>query len=496
MAIEDFTTYTEVDEGADISVAAAKINYTELPRNVTSYVYKDKGAGYFSGDFEHKFSFKITAVNTGTAVPTTSVWLLSNDLNDTCHLGSTSKSFVHFYVRWNSGGDDYFLLRVMEDGVNVGSDPYYGWSLNVEYFIRITRDDDGGATNKGRYTAYIATTNYDDDGGDLVDTLIADSSAQQNDFRYIHGLNSYDDGVTNWMTGYVQNLDLLPTIDLIADIDIGLSCSGDLSCQKTVIGSTPITISSSAVSSIEREIDGQINVAISATGVLNRITKLQGQADIDLGANASLSIERNLIGESIVAISTNGTMKASVPLVGMSVIGLVISGSLLVAKNIVGVVSIATESVGNLEIERKLTGQIDISVTNVGDLVAGQIQPLVGMSVIGIDCLGDLIRQRGVLTITQIQIETLGEISRDRSLTGASPVDIIVSGVMNSTRLLTGSIDILTSVIGRMVVYQVLHGSIMIEIETNGALILLARPKPGWLVGVNTGSLNSVVMRL
>jgi len=493
MAIEDFTTYTEVDEAADITVAAAKIDFSTITQTVSSYVYKDMGVGHFSGDFEHRFTFKITA-DVGS-YPYVELYMLANAINNAYALEVADASFVKIEVV--GGTYDRLYLYIYENGVSVDSDNYVGNLKGTEYFARITRDDDGGPTNKGRYTFVLATGNYDDEGGSIVDTLIADSTAQQNDFRYIYGLSSYKNNAGGTSTtGYVQNLDLLPPIDLIAEIDIGLSCSGSLSCQKTVIGSTPITISSSAVSSIEREIDGQINVAIFATGVLNRITKLQGQADIDLGANASLSIERNLIGESIVAISTNGAMKADVPLVGMSVIGLVISGSLSVAKNIVGVVSFATESVGNLEIERKLTGQTNITISSIGDLVAGQIQPLVGMSVIGIDCLGDLIRQRGVLTITQIQIETLGEISRDRSLTGASPVDIIVSGVMNSTRLLTGSIDILTSVIGRMVVYQVLHGSTMIEIETNGALILLARPKPGWLVGVNTGSLNSVVMRL
>lgn len=35
MAIEDFTTYTEVDEGADITVAAAKIDFIESKQVMT-----------------------------------------------------------------------------------------------------------------------------------------------------------------------------------------------------------------------------------------------------------------------------------------------------------------------------------------------------------------------------------------------------------------------------------------------------------------------------
>ncbi|GAH06005.1 unnamed protein product, partial [marine sediment metagenome] len=39
MAVEDFTTYIEVEEITDIfSVAANKINFTDVPYNESSYV--------------------------------------------------------------------------------------------------------------------------------------------------------------------------------------------------------------------------------------------------------------------------------------------------------------------------------------------------------------------------------------------------------------------------------------------------------------------------
>lgn len=206
-SLEDYTGYTEVDEGADITVAAAKIDFTALPRNVTSYVYKDEGAAHFSGDFEHRFSCNIASGAVGLSA--VALWMVANDLGDYAALTTAEKSFVRFVSLYNPSGADNFQLLIRETAATTGNDTSIAYTAGVTYFVRIVRDDDGGATNKGQYTAYIATGNYDDeDCGVLFDTLVADCSAEQNDFRYIYALCSYDDALTNNQTGYVQNLDL------------------------------------------------------------------------------------------------------------------------------------------------------------------------------------------------------------------------------------------------------------------------------------------------
>ena len=57
MALEDFTTYTEVDPFTAIEiVSATNVVATALPRGVSkSRVLKDYGSGAFSGDFSHTF---------------------------------------------------------------------------------------------------------------------------------------------------------------------------------------------------------------------------------------------------------------------------------------------------------------------------------------------------------------------------------------------------------------------------------------------------------
>src|SRR4030042_4074509 len=61
----DFTTpsdWIETDPGADISFPARyKVQWSSLnTRNTDSYVYHDYGAGYFSGDFTHKFILNVS----------------------------------------------------------------------------------------------------------------------------------------------------------------------------------------------------------------------------------------------------------------------------------------------------------------------------------------------------------------------------------------------------------------------------------------------------
>ena len=54
-AVEDFTTYTEVDENADITVTSTKADVSTMRRDALSYVVSDKGAGHFT-TFEHDFT--------------------------------------------------------------------------------------------------------------------------------------------------------------------------------------------------------------------------------------------------------------------------------------------------------------------------------------------------------------------------------------------------------------------------------------------------------
>ena len=54
MALEDFTTYTEVDPGNDIAVTSNKVHWTLLSRASDSRVAKDFGVNHFDKDSIHE----------------------------------------------------------------------------------------------------------------------------------------------------------------------------------------------------------------------------------------------------------------------------------------------------------------------------------------------------------------------------------------------------------------------------------------------------------
>ena len=203
MAI-DFTSpaWTEVDPGADITVATNKITATNvLSRQDTFHVYRDMGAGYFGGDFTHKFEIEFSNDNTDSLV---TFWMLSNDATDLWNIDSflNSDCVALYYFEQSAS----FLVVVFESGVGI-TDAWTSPQANTTYYITVTRDDDGGVNNTGRYTCDIRTGSH---AGALQDTLIVDSSiGQQNDFRYITGIASYDNNANaNTISCFIQNLEI------------------------------------------------------------------------------------------------------------------------------------------------------------------------------------------------------------------------------------------------------------------------------------------------
>lgn len=81
MAIEDFTTYTEVEENNHITVDGDGEGLTLVGRrDETCYIYKDYGAGYF-GDFEHLVTVKVYT-SSGSNTRGANCWAMTNDLGD------------------------------------------------------------------------------------------------------------------------------------------------------------------------------------------------------------------------------------------------------------------------------------------------------------------------------------------------------------------------------------------------------------------------------
>ena len=52
-ALQNFTTFTEVDPNTRISKTATRVTWTDITKPEDAYVYKDMTADYFDGDFTH-----------------------------------------------------------------------------------------------------------------------------------------------------------------------------------------------------------------------------------------------------------------------------------------------------------------------------------------------------------------------------------------------------------------------------------------------------------
>jgi hypothetical protein len=196
MATEDLTTYTEVDPATYISKTTTRVDWTNLPRNVDAYLYKDKGDAHFSGDFEHLLT---TLYDAGQQYSAVGCWCLANILDDACAVAAADGLFLQL-----SGRSTYFQLELYEylDGVAY-SDISSQLAFDTPYYVKIKRDENVG--DHGTLYAYIYS---DAERTELVDTLTLTLHEKQ-DFRYIYAATSYNSNNPGYIqTGYCENLDL------------------------------------------------------------------------------------------------------------------------------------------------------------------------------------------------------------------------------------------------------------------------------------------------
>lgn len=202
---EDFTTYTEVDEGTNIIPGYTSTEWISLNRTHTSRVYKDFGVDYFSGDFIHTFEVQMSD---GSAVPMEHEhWTLANTLDDFTGLSAGDQVSLGFYTGDNTAFRLY--LHLYEGGV-WKQDNDGGLLLeDTTYFITIERDQNGGANGTGQYVATIRTGSH---VGTVIDTLSVDASAgEQRSWRYYYSLNTIDSGASSTSDGFTRNVTLLQT---------------------------------------------------------------------------------------------------------------------------------------------------------------------------------------------------------------------------------------------------------------------------------------------
>jgi len=197
MAVEDFTTYTEVDPNDHITVTASKVTWTNLNRDEDAYVYKDMGVDHFDGDFEHLLEMQLDSTGGSYNIPAL-VWGVSNDIDD---IESWTSGLLCRQALNANDPTERCAIDEKEGGVS----DQVSIAASTPYYLKIKRDESAGTY--GTLYCYIYT---DADRTNLHATLSI-SLTVKGDYRYLYAACSANNGYTDRViSGYMQNLDLQP----------------------------------------------------------------------------------------------------------------------------------------------------------------------------------------------------------------------------------------------------------------------------------------------
>lgn len=204
MAVEDYTTYTEVDPNNHINYVGTNHIDFDSYENEDCYAYKDFGTDYFT-DFVHYVDVKVVGGTSGAAFNAYG-WCLANNLND------ISGQILSIYLRcsYNSTKTNKVLFGIRE---NYSGSTYYdntGWNLTLGqmYYFRIEKN--GTSLICDIYsTAELRNAGSGSDGD--IDTLSLTLHADHS-LRYCYSAcNLHAIGAEFCETDH-ENLDLNPIV--------------------------------------------------------------------------------------------------------------------------------------------------------------------------------------------------------------------------------------------------------------------------------------------
>lgn len=194
MAIEDFTTYTEVDPNSEISVAAAQIDYTNQDIGSVAYVYKDQGLDHFDGDFLHSLEMEVNSVDAGAAVRWM-VWCVADAIGAFDELDANNDNSLHVLYD-TADGVTPRLFIAENDGGAVSITSKQGIVLDTTYYLEIEKSGTNLAlriySDKSRQTLL----------GTINKTIV------DHDYQYSYGFQSRGGGTGLDSTGRVARLNL------------------------------------------------------------------------------------------------------------------------------------------------------------------------------------------------------------------------------------------------------------------------------------------------
>lgn len=193
MAVEDFTTYTEVDTNAKLTVTSARATGVDVDRDEDVYLYKDFGAAYFNA-LNITFELLVNATSTpaGGSSPVGSI-AITNTVNDISAFATTDISAI---IGEEGVGAKIWLQR----GAGVASDVYI-CSLDTIYYCLLERASGNDTVTLKIYSDAARTT--------LLDTLTVIGYGTTT-YRYLFGFVNWNNGQAGAdFDGYVENLNLI-----------------------------------------------------------------------------------------------------------------------------------------------------------------------------------------------------------------------------------------------------------------------------------------------
>lgn len=194
-AYEDFTSgWTETDPGSWLTVAAAKVTFTNATLDRDADMSKNSWAG-FAGDFDVAFDAKFTSGNDA-------------EIN---FIGvyPTGYSQILVVAAGNTAGGATYVKIVQSDfdTINV-EDSTALLSEDTVYYFRLVRVEATGTYGTVYLRIYPTAQDRNDDTNE-IDTLGIALEGSKPDYTILLVASTYDiDYNTTSTSGYVENLDL------------------------------------------------------------------------------------------------------------------------------------------------------------------------------------------------------------------------------------------------------------------------------------------------
>jgi len=193
MPYQNLTTYTEVDPGSDLSKTATRATATNLPANLSAYIYKDFGASYFNS-LDIDFTISLTSITgdwlawpcfglTQTAVGSLEDWADNDPV----------------LVFYSDGEPQIYFL----DGP-AGSYDHTDVNLSSIYYCTCVREAGSGTITINMYNESARTSLY------YSHSLTTFGTGTR--YRYLYALSSGNQADASTASYYTENIDLNPPI--------------------------------------------------------------------------------------------------------------------------------------------------------------------------------------------------------------------------------------------------------------------------------------------